>query len=91
MNGSQRITPNDCLSDLLRGLRMQARVIRPYDVVAREAWLTSCGMLLAAVPDVHQRTNWAWQLALALPLAGAPLDLVMALILARAAERKAVG
>jgi hypothetical protein len=90
MNGSQRLAPNDCLAELLAGLRMRARAVWPYDADAREQWLESCGQLLAAVPDEHQRTNWAWQLALALPVAGAPIDFVMALILSRAAERKAV-
>lgn len=87
---SLRLSSNDCLAELLAGLRMQGRAVSPYDADAREAWLTSCGQLLAAVPDEHQRTNWAWQLALALPLVGSPIDLVMALILARAAGRKAV-
>jgi hypothetical protein len=85
-----RLSSNDCLAELLAGLRMQARAVRLYDADARENWLASCGQLLAAVPDEHQRTNWAWQLALALPVAGAPIDFVMALLLARAAERKAV-
>ena len=81
-----RIREGDCLFVLFLDLRSQARTIRPYDADAREGWLTACADLLAQVPDDWQRASWAYFLALDLNLIGSPLNLVMGLLLARAAQ-----
>ena len=88
INEPVRIREKDCLFELFMDLRSQACLIRPYDADAREGWLASCGEVLAQVPDDPQRTSWAYFLALDLNLIGSPLNLVMALLLARAAQER---
>ena len=83
-----RILEGDCLFELFTDLRSQARRIHPYDADEREGWLASCGEVLAQVPNEAQRVSWAYFLALDLNLHGSPLNLVMALLLARAVQER---
>ncbi len=86
LNDSIRIQPHDALFVLFDDLCFQAARIRHWDADRREAWLTACADVLAAVPDEAQRVAWALSLSTRLSLVGQPVQVVVHLLLARAEE-----